>query len=233
MKIINTRGSLGDAYITACCLAGVNDNLLINHYTKIVAWQPQITDIYSLLPKATVNFVDKPRFQFIWGTNEAALCNPFPDFSLPTPRGFLPEEYNVLVPQSGKPLRFEKGRSMTQEEVNKAIRNSNLPVVVLGVTHGRPKTATCKGTINLMDKTTLLEAAAIVSKAKTFIGFQGFLTYVALSYKISSQVYVNGDAEWKAFTSRMFKSWLPYCKSIQMRNGAVCGLPDVSKLHGK
>jgi hypothetical protein len=212
----------------------LSEDIRVNHFTKIKAWRPLIREIYSLLPNVSVKFISN-KGPFIWRRKEAARGNPFPEFEFPKSSHPLPEKYTVLAPQSGKPLRYERGRTMRQEEVDKALKASPYPVVVLGISQAREsvqKEINYHKALNLIDKTGLLEASGIVQGAESFVGFQGYLAYVALSQRVPSIIYVNGQKEWEAFTIRIFKKWLPYCLEIRMRCGDKARMPKLAKLHG-
>ena len=65
--------------------------------------------------------------------------------------------------------------------------------------------------LNLVGKTSLLEAMGIVSGATGFIGIQGLMAFVALSQKVSSVVYTQTLGHTGAFYGRLFPQWIGYC----------------------
>lgn len=218
MKTFNCGGTLGDAFIAVCYLYGVSaqEKIKIRHWNPHSYWDKKIVEIYSLLPNAEVVFIpkeDKSGRQAWTQMVEKSVggFTPFPEFELPSYDG-LPSKYIILAPRSGKPT--EPTRVMKEKEVRRQIAEHNLPVVMLG------DGVEADGVVDLRGKTTIKEALFIISKAQKFIGFQGLLSYMALSQKIPSVVYTQSEREYLAFRRRLMRKWMPYCLDILLRDGS-------------
>jgi len=225
---------MGDAYMLVCYLNSWGDlPLEVYHSTKKKNFhlRPLIREIYSLLPNVKLKLVEHglggqpSRHTEAWAgpggdqprrkSTNMDNFTPFPEWCLPVYPG-LPKNYSVLAPRSGKPQ--EKRKSMPLKEIQRAIEEIGHPVVMLGT-----NTPKVKGVIDLTGKTTIPEAMSIITGAKAFAGFQGMLTYMALSQRVTSYVYVNGTGELNAFRGRMMPEWVEYCQVIRNKTGEKYG----------
>jgi len=213
---------MGDAYLLVCYMRSWGDTPVeVHHATAREALHHMIREIYSLLPNIKLKIVPHgTKVKPFMGPGAAQILRretnrpnftPFPDWNLPIYPG-LPKKYSVLAPISGKP--WEKNRSMPQREIDRALKELKEPVVMIGT-----KNPKVNGVVDLSGKTTIPEALSIISGASAFSGFQGMLAYMALSQKVPSYVYVNGEGQYLSFRGRMMRKWVKYCLDIRDRNG--------------
>lgn len=219
MLIYSCSGTLGDTYITLCILYHVakQEPIICRHYTIHTNWHGLIKQIYSLLPNICVEFISKrdtehPRIYSSFVPHRRlgkVLSSPndwcvFPQFVFPK-LSYLPKDYIVLNPQSGRP---EQGRMLTQKIIDRIIVNSSYPVIVLG-TSQISKRIEGDNVINLTNKTSLLEAMGIISRAKHVATFQGLMSLVAASQRVQTNVYIRkvGDP---CYGERVLAEWAPY-----------------------
>lgn len=214
------EGTLGDAYMFVCRLyRSVKEGakITIHHYTRHRFWWPKIENIYGLLPSLTVKFHDKPNG---WKGVERLEITPFPELPFADPsRHNLPKEYVGLTVKTGR--HSQKKRSIKPfiaEWIIEDYEDYGLPVVLLGdeleAAGDRFETKN-KNVIDLRGKTTLWEAFAICRDAKEFVGFQGMLSFVALSQKVPTTVYVAHETDRHAVqTNIMSTEWKNYCVEV-------------------
>lgn len=220
MKTYACSGTIGDTYVTLCILYRVaqRERILCKHHTDNKKWQELIRQIYSLMSNIQVEFVDKPdtvnpriysafvphrEFGKILSTPDDWCV--FPHFVFPKTPG-LPERYIVLNPRSGRP---DQKRILTQKIINTTIEDSHYPVVVLGVSEMAQQ---IKGNnvINLTNKTSLLEAIGIVSRAQHVTTFQGIMSIAAASQRVQSNVYIRHMLDSPSYSERIVPEWAPY-----------------------
>lgn len=200
--LLSNSGTLGDTYICICHCLGITEDINIEHKTKHLYWEQEIRDIYSLLPRVkSVDVNDTGS----WGASPYAYIkhkvdefDPFPNFKFPASKLAPGEPYTVLCPKSGKPS--EQGRRIRADEIKRIEDASDMPVVI-------PEPG----------KTTLLEAMGLVARANRFYGVQGLMSYVALSHKTTSVVYVPNSKEWIAFRSRLASQWMQFLDEVKMK----------------
>ena len=123
----------------------------------------------------------------------------------------LPDDYVVLSPKSGKP---NENRSLSEQTIDMASRASRKLVVIIGESK-EYKYIRGKNIINLIGKTCLLEAMSIVSRANHFSGFQGLMSFVAMSHRVKSTVHVRSESDIHAVFARMPKQWEQYCSIVR------------------
>jgi hypothetical protein len=119
----------------------------------------------------------------------------------------LPKDYVVLNPQSGRP---DQGRILTKGIIDRVIKSSQYPVVVLG-TGQASKQVEGDNVINLAGTTSLLEGMGVISRAKNVTTFQGIMSIVAASHRVPSDVYVR-NVDVPNLDERIAPEWKPYHK---------------------
>lgn len=219
MQTYGCSGTLGDTYVTLCILYNTAKRgpIICRHYTIHTNWHGLIRQIYSLIPNIRVEFVNQrdvvhPRIYSSFVPHRklgTTLSSPddwcvFPQFIFPKVQ-HLPEHYVVLNPQSGRP---DQGRVLTKKIMDRTIKNSQYPVVVLG-TGKTSEQIKGDSVINLTNKTSLLEAMGVISRAQHVTTFQGLMSIVAASQQVQSSVYTRrvGDP---CYNERVAPEWSPY-----------------------
>ncbi len=226
MRTYGCSGTLGDTYINLCILYHVAklESIVCRHYTIHIDWHGLIKQIYSLLPNIQVEFIHQrdvvnPRIHSTFTHHEelgTTLSSPndwcvFPQFVFPKTNIQLPDKYTVLNLKSGKP---NENRNIKEDTINGILTTSKEPLVVIG-TGNKHKNIVAGNVINLVGKTSLLEAMRIVSKADCFIGFQGLMSFVAMSCRIKSEVYVRSESDIHAISIRVPEQWKKYCSIVR------------------
>ncbi len=200
------------------------EKIICKHYTLFIDWHKSISQIYSLMSNINVEFVNQrdmihPRIHSTFDCHERlgkTLSDPgdwniFPKFEFPMSRLLLPNKYMVLSPYSGKP---SENRRMSDRAINRIIRSSNHPVIVIGNRHQQID-AKYAHVINLVGKTSLLEAMSIVSGANIFVGFQGVMSFVAMSNCVNSTIYTRQVSDVRSIKVRTPRQWLRYCSIVE------------------
>lgn len=220
MQTYGCSGTLGDTYINLCILCSIatQEPIICKHYTLHSDLHALIRSIYSLVPNIHVDFVNTrdtkhPRIHGAFAHHESygkVLADPnkwciFPQFAFPILSN-LPEHYVVLNPQSG---RKSQERIMRPTTIHKTISTAKYPIIVIG-TSKTAKEIQGKNIINLVNKTSLLEAMGIVSQSQQLISCQGLMCFVAMSYKIRSAIYIKQKSDTIALKIRTPKQWEQY-----------------------
>lgn len=220
MRTYACSGSLGDTYINLCILyySAKREPIVCKHHTPRNNWNRLIEQIYSLIPNIRVEFVDKPdtvnpRIYSAFVPHRefgAILSSPsdwcvFPQFDFPMFLG-LPKNYVVLNPRSG---RTDQKRMLTKSIIDKTIENSHHPVVILG-TSKLARQIKGDQVINLTDKTSLLEALGVISRAQYVTTFQGIMSIVAVSQRVQSNVYIRRVEDIPSYSERIVPEWAQY-----------------------
>ncbi len=226
MHTYSCSGTLGDTYINLCILynLAIEESVLCKHYTLAPQWHSLIEQIYSLLPNIRVEFVSErstshPRIHSAFSHQEEhgdEFTRPdewcvFPEFVFPETEIELPDRYMVLNPQSGKP---KENRNIDGKSIREILKTCADPVVVIG-TGKKHKDILGANVINIVGRTSLLEAMSIVSKASHFCGFQGLMSFVAMSHRVQSDVYVRSESDIHAILTRMPEQWKQYCLIVR------------------
>lgn len=226
MRTYSCSGTLGDTYINLCILYNIamQEVIWCKHYTLMLKWHPLIKQIYSLLPNIHVEFVAKrailyPRIHSAFSHQKKYgdhLALPeewcvFPEFVFPKMDIQLSDNYIVINPKSGKP---NENRRLSEAAINTILKTSKEPVVIIGE-NKEYKDILGKNIINLIGETCLVEAMSIVSKAKHFYGFQGLMSFVAMSHRVKSEVYVKNESDIHAIFARMPQQWEQYCSIVR------------------
>lgn len=201
IKTYYTGGTVGDAYIILCKLYSVamREPILCRHYTKHENVRPVIKEIYELVPNIKVEFLDDPlpgvrmsgAFQDCVAEKAKWGIEPeyYPEFELESIACFnLPETYVVLQTIAG----IRRDREVSIEFVEEILANVKLPVVLVGEVDKR---------INLRNdvrgRTSIKQDINIIKSGKLFYGMQGFLSYVAVSQKVHSTVFVDSKSQFE------------------------------------
>lgn len=220
MRTYACSGSLGDTYINLCILyhSAKREPTLCRHHTPRKNWHKLIKQIYSLIPNIRVEFVKEPdttnpRIYSAFVPHREfgkILSSPsdwcvFPQFDFPEFLG-LPKNYVVLSPRSG---RTDQKRMLTKAIIDRIIKNSQHPVVILGDSEISRQIKGDK-VINLTDKTSLLEALGVISRAQHVTTFQGIVSIVAASQRVQSNVYIRRVEDTPSYSERIVPEWAPY-----------------------
>lgn len=218
MNVYYTRGTIGDTYAIICKLysIAIKKRIICKHYTKHKDIQPVIKEIFALLPNIKVEFLEKIQskqmicgaFQHkdcIWEKKYNLLPIYYPEFSLPDISHFeLPDNYIVIQPISG----VRKNRRLRLEEINEIVNNSNSTSVFI---EKDKYELNISNVLNFSGQTSIKEDMSIIKGGQHFYGPQGFLSYVALSLKVPSTIYLNAGwkldqfydcAEWDKFLTK-------------------------------
>lgn len=227
MKTFKCRGTLGDSYIVNCIYHDLasREEILIKQCwdyagNAVDSWKDIILEIYSLMPNIHVDFVNRREFESLgmlrlWPNPEKAakdsicLMNPHPTFIFPEFPD-LPKKYVAFSPRGGK--SNEPHRQIGFDEVDSILHSHRNTVFVLVGHNPEFEEYERENVVNLINRTTILEAMGVVSGAHRFIGVQGLMSYVALSQRVPSVVYTKSTGYDKAFRSRLLPEWLELCQ---------------------
>lgn len=202
MDKVKCSGTLGDAFIIVCKLYN-SDIKTISHYTIHKHLYPKILEIYSLL-NINVEECKNRVGEFIVGNIKPKdKYTPNPKFNLPNVDRFnLPDSYSVIQVESG--TNDLSKRKLTNSEIN-TIKGD---VVVLG-TDSLNLNFKNRGSLDLRNKTSLLESFSIIEGSNNFYGTQGLLSFFALSQAIPSYIYLKSEADIHAVRHRidMIPEW--------------------------
>ena len=224
MKAYYANGTIGDAYVILCKLYSVakKEEILCRHYTPYKGMERIIREIYSLLPNINVEFLeDEP--------SEVQLCGNFwhqgckeeqnkynlkpeyyPHFELGDLGYFnLPETYVTLQIKAG--THGYGSRSLSVDTIQEILNGSKSPVVVIGE---KTINLPTKGfdIVDLRDRTTIKEVVGIIKNSKHFYGLLGFLSFVATSHKIMSDLWIESPLDINAVKKRQeaVEEWRKY-----------------------
>lgn len=199
MKSYYTGGTVGDTYITLCKLYPIarKEKILCRHHTIHKEVEQVVQEIYSLLPNIYVEFLKdellKVQVHGVFGQPGAEQdkynFKPeyYPEFDLESIECFgLPEAYMTLQAVSG----FRQDRRLPARTIEKVVANAKLPVVLIGEAGEK-----VEGINDVRGLTSIKQIINIVRNSKYFHGPQGFLSFVAVSQKVPSTIYItsNGD----------------------------------------
>lgn len=222
-----TSGTIGDTYIILCKLyrIAVEQKIVCKHFTSYNSLRPLIKEVYSLLPNITVEFIDtlkgvvdiRGNFRYLLSDSEIDVykyrTELYPEFDLPSVSHFsLPEKYNVVQLTAGTKSR----KKTLDDKVIKSMlmNNSNIPIVFVGESS---TDVNIEGSIDLRGKTSIKEVINIIKHSQYFYGYQGFLSFVALSQKIKSNVYLGAPKDSAAIDTRIrCVDWKNFCKEIKL-----------------
>lgn len=199
MKTYYTRGTIGDTYIILCKLYSVakKEKILCRHYTH-ERLKPVIKEIYSLLPNIHIEFINAINQIYIKGAfhypgyeieqNEYNLKPEYyPEFELGSIERFnLPKSYEVLQTIAGN----RQNRKMSMEVIEEILASTKLPMVFIGEIDER-----INRNKDVCRCTSIKQDINIIRNSKHFYGTQGFLSYVAVSQRVQSTVFVNSKSQ--------------------------------------
>jgi len=212
MKVFYAGGTVGDTYVILCKLYRIakKEKILVRHHTSWKSLEPIIREIYALLPNISVEFLkDKPldvqicggfRYSGWEAEQDKYNLQPeyYPEFELGSIEHFhLPSEYEILQRMSGA---AGQRRKISEEDVNGILNNAKFPVIDIG-----------------NDKTSIKEIINIIRNSRHFYGPQGFLSFVAVSQKVSSTVFIYNEADDHAVKARMeaIEEWKNFLNKIK------------------
>jgi hypothetical protein len=217
MKTYYTGGTVGDVYIILCKLysIAVKEPILCRHYTTHKNVQPVIKDIYGLIPNIKVEFLDGPlsdmkvigSFVNLVAEKTEYGLEPeyYPEFELGSVQHFnLPEAYETLQIKAGS----HGSRKFHSETVEKILIDSKVPIVLIGE---NTMSLSMEG-FNVMDvrgKTNIKEVIGIIKNSRHFYGLPGFLSFVAASHKVMSDLWIKSKQDSNAIKIRQeaVKEW--------------------------
>lgn len=188
MKQVFVSGTLGDAYTVGLKLMKEDDDIEILHHTNHKQFYKQIFEVYNFFDNIQeVNFVEflYPDIRELSGVPEKEMVW-FPHLEL-LEIDICKENYITLSPHTGRDAPDPMRREIPIETVEYMIDFfAPVPVVLLG-TNIKYKNVKCY--LNLINETTITEAASIIINSSGFCGPEGFPTFVALSHKIPSIIF--------------------------------------------
>ena len=201
MKTFSTSGTGGDTLISVLKLYGIKGKKKVRHYTIHENMHPVIKEIYSLLPNLEVEFVkerdlENPKMESFFARDYD--YEPFPDFEL-EPYPDLPEDYIVVVPRAGRPNTSP--RVLSNKQIGDVINGKN------AVFLGSQKLEHEFDVLDLMGKTSMLEAFSIIRGAKHVYTPQGVTAFFALSQKVPTTVYLYNVHDVDGFYVRCAEEW--------------------------
>jgi len=203
MRTYYAGGTIGDAYVILCKLYPIakRERILCSHHTAYKELEPVIREIYSLLPNVKVEFREfkSPTVEIC-----GAFCFPekekeqaeyglepeyYPRFELESIEYFsLPESYEVLQTIAG----IRQHRRLDMREVKEILDNSKSPVVLIGENDIRFPTGNYE-VVDARGKNSIKEDVNIIRGSKHFYGPHGFLSFVAVSQKVLSTVFLKSQ----------------------------------------
>lgn len=213
MKTYYAGGTVGDAYVILCKLYSVakKEKILCRYYTAYERLRPVIKDIYSLVPNIRVEFMNERNsdvemvgaFKYQGQEREQNRYNfepeYYPEFESGDVSYFnLPEAYEALQIKAGS----HGDRDLLPEVFNRILRVSKLPVVLIG----ENTSSFSSESFNAMDlrgKTSVKEVVSIIRGSRHFYGPLGFLSFVAVSQRIMSDVYIKAQQDISAIKFRI------------------------------
>lgn len=206
MKTYYAGGTVGDAYIILCKLYSIamKEPILCRHYTKHEAAKPIIEEVYRLIPNIKVEFLNMAfsgveltgAFQNFAGEKAGYGIAPeyYPEFELENVEEFsLPETYVVLQTVSG----IRQNRKLSGRRIEEILAVAKLPIVLIGAFDERVSKDN-----DVRKCTSIKQVINIIRNSKHFYGPQGFLSYVAVSQKVHSTVFVQTQDDRIAIQAR-------------------------------
>lgn len=213
MKTYYASGTIGDAYVILCKLYAIakKEKIICSHYTAYEKLEPIIRDIYSLLPNINVQFrKSKSLATELWGSFcpqrkkieqiEYNLAPEYyPEFESGNISHFrLPRTYETLQIRAGS----HGDRSLLPETIKQILNGSKSPVVLIGENTTDLPSAYFNAK-DLRGKTSVKEVISIIKGSKHFYGLLGFLSFVAVSQRIMSDVYIKSQQDIDAIKIRI------------------------------
>lgn len=214
MKTYYAIGTIGDAYVILCKLYSVamKEKILCRHYTAYEELRPVIKDIYSLIPNISVEFISersldidlRGAFRYQGQEREQNRYNLkseyYPEFELGNIDRFnLPEAYETLQIKAGT---HGRNRSLRIEIIKGILNNSKLPIILIGE-NTMSLTAEGFNATDLRGKSSIKEVINIIKNSKHFYGRHGFLSFVAASQKVPSDIHIECQTDVIGVNARM------------------------------
>lgn len=234
MKEFNCGGTMGDAYVILCKLYEIakKEKIICHHWSGQPQYNDLIREIYSLLPNIEVRFTDKKHKGKVltghFADKEGYDYNTtfFPDFLKDKFSEFLDEQYNssrrigVLQIKSGRP---EQKRTLPRKLVDEIIERNDFTVVIgtdglygdLTVQDNKKMTVMDTREWSRNHGMSILQSMSIIAgSADSFDGFIGIMSYVAVSHKVSSNIYVTKTYD--GSEKRLSNVWGDYAKVVRI-----------------
>lgn len=211
-NVYYTGGTAGDAYIILCKLYNIarENEIIIRHYTKHDNAKKLVKEIYKLSPNIKVEFVDKKHPFIINGGFEDKNkydVEFYPKFEI-SGKFNLPKKYSVLQVSAG----INNQRRLASKVFNSILYKGTVFVLV-----GSPgQEINNSNAIDLRGKTDIKEVINIIRNADHFYGYQGLLSFIALSQKVKSDVYIRsaGDAHAVKVRIENVQEWKKYYRKV-------------------
>lgn len=212
MKTYHASGTVGDAYVILCKLYRIaaRERILCNHYVAYEELRPVIREVYALLPNIELIFkdIEVPIVEI-----SGAFC--FPGQEIEQDKYNLNPEYypefepgnidRFNLPQAYKTLQVKAGshgeRSLHVETTKRILAESNLPVIIIGENSESLPSGDFNA-IDLRGKSSVKETISIIKESEHFHGPLGFLSFVAASQKVMSDVYMRSQLDISAISYR-------------------------------
>lgn len=235
-----SSGGLGDAWIAFLKIMSfkqtpefAGSKVVWNHMTGHDFHVDTIRQIVNLVPdlfegnvhkitKSTMGQVEarvKDEHTLRLQSTAFDLHTPCPDFSWVLRSG-LAGDIAVIQPAAG---RDDKSfRHFTPYAVNTLIelfKEQGKKVVLLGYKYSA---AVPEGVVNMTGKTTILHAISIIRDSSEFIGFDGFLAYVAMSMKVQSRVAFHAPGLSHHYSHPEWRKNSEFCLTSQKINEPFC-----------
>jgi hypothetical protein len=213
MKTYHASGTVGDAYVILCKLYRIaaRERILCNHYVAYEKLRPAIREVYALLPNIELSFKDievpvveiSGAFRFPGQEIEQVKYNLSPEYYPEFEPGNidrfnLPENYEILQVKAGS----HGERSLHAETIKMILAESKLPMILVGE-NGVGLPAGSSDAADLRGKSSVREIISIIKKSERFHGPLGFLSFVAVSQKVMSDVYMRSQLDISAISFRI------------------------------
>lgn len=217
MISISCSGTLGDAYITilkVMKLFGITEEIKIYHFTRHTQWSDKIKEIYSLLPNIEVEIVNKRRtdLMHIDSTNKAIPQEYFPRFEFEKFQ-YVYDDYIAIQAHAGKERGYN-AKYLNTNYLQNLISNFNTTDSIILLGTNRQKYGCIYDCLNLVEQTSLFEAMSVVKDCRYFIGPEGLLSFVALSFGKKCFIYYS---DYTAIQTRIIDTpWENLCEFRNM-----------------
>jgi len=235
-----SSGGLGDAWIAFLKIwdvvfDGIDDKVIWNHSTSHEFHRDSISQLMGLMPgivEANVHTITKATM----GKVEAQhvdkdtkrlrstafdIVDPTPGLTdILGPKVNLDKPIAIIQPAAGRPDR--SFRHFTPYAVNTLIQqfhDRGKEVVLLGFKYS---SAVPEGVNNLTGKTPIGTALKLIYSAEDFIGFDGFLAYVAMSMKVRSRVAFHAPGLSHHYSHPEWRKHSEFCLTTQKINEPFC-----------
>lgn len=208
MKQVLGRGSLGDAYTIGLKLLKEKEDVEILHHTAHKVFYKQIFEIYNMFPNIkNVEFIEfmYPEIREISGIPEENMVWFPEELSIPySPLNY--EKYVTFQTHAGRNAPCPMRREISIDTIYYMIEALDpIPVVLIGTNKIYKSVTDCE---NLIGETTLTEASAIVTDGNGFCGPEGYMSFLALSFRLPSVIFW---VRWQPVEARLLGNpWQEY-----------------------